>query len=124
MRKLAIMAALSSTALATPAVARDNSWYVRVDGGVMLVGDTRLDLNTDDAELIEDIDDALVINHSTGIDLDLVGGYDFGGFRIEGEIAWKRAGMDDVAVDGALIDDISVVIQDVDGSVSVLSAMV
>ena len=43
MRKLAIMAALASTALATPAVAVDNSWYVGVEGGAMIVEDANLD---------------------------------------------------------------------------------
>ena len=50
MRKLAIMAALASTALATPAVARDNSWYVGVEGGAMIVEDTKLDFDIDDGE--------------------------------------------------------------------------
>ena len=39
MRKLAVAVALASTALASPAMARDNSWYVGVGGGVMLVED-------------------------------------------------------------------------------------
>ena len=39
MRKLAIAVALASTALATPAVARDNSFYVGVEGGIMIVED-------------------------------------------------------------------------------------
>ena len=42
MRKLAVAVALASTALASPAIARDNSWYVGVGGGVMLVEDGRL----------------------------------------------------------------------------------
>ena len=33
MRKLAIGLALASTALASPSMARDGSWYVGVDGG-------------------------------------------------------------------------------------------
>ena len=39
MRKLAIAMALASTALATPAVARDHSVYVGLEGGVMWVED-------------------------------------------------------------------------------------
>ena len=37
MRKKAIMAALASTALDTPAVARDNIIYVGVEGSAILV---------------------------------------------------------------------------------------
>ena len=39
MRKLAIVMALASTALATPALARDKAWYVGVEGGAMIVED-------------------------------------------------------------------------------------
>ena len=83
MRKLAIAMALASTALATPAVARDNSWYVGVEGGPMIVED--IDLDYDDGTLA--INDAINIDHNTGFDVDLIGGYDFGAFRVEGEIA-------------------------------------
>ena len=37
MRKLAIGLALASTALASPALARDGQWYVGVEGGALLV---------------------------------------------------------------------------------------
>ena len=39
MRKLAIVVALSSTVLATPALARNNAWYVGGDFGAMIVED-------------------------------------------------------------------------------------
>ena len=42
MRKLAISLALASTALASPALARDDQWYVGVDGGAMIVEDLSL----------------------------------------------------------------------------------
>src|SRR3546814_5393568 len=48
MRKLAVAVALASTALASPALARDNSWYVGVGGGVMLVEDMDLDIRSED----------------------------------------------------------------------------
>jgi hypothetical protein len=49
MRKLAIAAALASTALATPAFARDHSPYVGIEGGVMWVEDA--DVDYDDGTL-------------------------------------------------------------------------
>ena len=39
MRKLAVTLALATTALSTPALARDDAWYVGVEGGAMLVED-------------------------------------------------------------------------------------
>ena len=45
MRNLVIGMAMASTMLATPALARDNSFYVQVEGGVMLVEDLDFDIN-------------------------------------------------------------------------------
>src|SRR3990170_5337929 len=98
MRKLAIAMALASTALASPALARDNSWYVGVEGGLMLVEDTYLDY--DDGVL--SVDDAVVVDYKNGFDVDLIGGYDFGVVRAEAELAYKRASVGNVAVSSAL----------------------
>src|SRR5690349_2056825 len=95
MRKLAIAMALASTALATPAVARDNSFYAGIEGGVMLAEDTHMDY--DDGVL--DIEGAVVIDHKFGWDVDLIAGYDFGMFRVEGELGYKRASLGDIAID-------------------------
>ena len=43
MRKLAIVVALSSTVLATPALARNGAWYVGGDFGGMIVEDIGFD---------------------------------------------------------------------------------
>lgn len=91
MRKLAIGLALASTAIASPAFARDNQWYVGVDGGAMLVEDMNLSitssLNTSDAKL--DLD--------TGYDVGGVVGYDFGGFRLESEVSYRDASINNVS---------------------------
>ena len=47
MRKLILGAILASTALASPALARDDSWYVEIDGGVVFVGDMHFVVPTD-----------------------------------------------------------------------------
>lgn len=117
MRKLAIAMALASTALATPAVARDQSWYVGIEGGAMLVTDTEFDIEYDGY----DYEDGAVIDHKTGIDLDLIAGYDFGMFRAEAELGYKRASIDELAFSPAFIDPPEPV--EVDGSVRVWSAM-
>src|SRR5690554_1589598 len=83
MRKLAIGLALASTALATPALARDGQWYVGVEGGAMLVEDISSDIGT--------FDDATEVDYDTGYDFGGIVGYDFGGFRLETEVAYKQA---------------------------------
>ncbi|MFN9378025.1 MAG: flagellar motor protein MotB, partial [Novosphingobium sp.] len=62
MRKLVIGMALASSALATPAMARDDSWYVEADAGGMIV---------------EDIKNFTGLNDEGSLDLKT--GYDFGG---------------------------------------------
>ena len=127
MRKLAIMAALASTTLATPAVARDNSWYAGVEGGLMIVEDTEFDLFSefDDGDGITtiDVDNAFDVDTDLGVDIDLVGGYDFGGFRVEAELGWKRASLNEVQITSTELG-IPIGTHELDGSVRVLSAMV
>ena len=86
MRKLAVAMALASTALATPALARDNSWYVGVEGGALLVEDSNFDIGA--------LSGAAKIDHHYGYDVDGVIGYDFGGFRVETEVGYKNSTVD------------------------------
>ena len=84
MRKLAVAMALASTAIvATPALARDKSWYVGVEGGAMIVEDVKFDINS--------IKGASTADHRYGYDVDGVIGYDLGMFRIETEVGYKSA---------------------------------
>ncbi|WP_235785757.1 outer membrane protein, partial [Sphingomonas sp. PR090111-T3T-6A] len=83
MRKLALVVALASTALAGPAFAKDKAWYVGVEGGGMIVEDSHYS--------IAGTSDALKVDQRTGFDVDGIVGYDFGMFRVEGEAAYKRA---------------------------------
>lgn len=86
MRKLAIGMALASTALASPALARDDQWYVGVDGGAMIVEDLDLDIGG--------TADAASIDAKEGYDFGGVVGYDFGGFRLEAEVSYREADVD------------------------------
>jgi len=88
MRKLAIVVALSSTAIATPALARDGAWYVGGDFGAMIVEDVEMD--------VDGVDNALVIDHDYGFDGAGFVGYDLGAFRLEAEVAYKRARLDEL----------------------------
>ncbi|MFM7028369.1 MAG: OmpA family protein [Chakrabartia sp.] len=85
MRKLAFAVVLATTAMASPALARDKSWYVGVEGGPSIVEDQNLDVagGTDNAGA----------DLRTGWDIDGLVGYDFGGFRLESELGYKRAGL-------------------------------
>ena len=86
MRKLAIAIALASTAMATPALARDKAWYIGLEGGPQIVEDMDLDIGT--------LNNAGKVNHHYGYDADGIIGYDFGGFRLEAEVGYKEARVD------------------------------
>ena len=90
MRKLAIAVALASTALATPALARDKAWYVGVEGGAMIVEDIHFDITTGTTNT----KDAAQVDHEYGYDVGGNVGYDFGMFRIEAEVGYKSAAVD------------------------------
>lgn len=92
MRKLAIVVALSSTVLATPALARNGAWYVGGDFGGMIVEDTDFDYGI--SPTISGTDSQLSLNHEYGFDSALFVGYDLGAFRIEAEVSYKRARLD------------------------------
>src|SRR3954467_8705217 len=85
MRKY-LLAAVAAAAVATPAVARDNSPYVGVEGGVLFPKDPGLDLTatfpvTTDPGIASGVNrytDAADVDYKTGYDVDLIGGYDFG----------------------------------------------
>jgi hypothetical protein len=87
MRKVAIAAALASTAIAAPAFARDDAWYLGADAGAIIVENLKLNSATAGA--------GQLIHHRKpphGFDVDGVIGYDFGAFRLEAETAYKRVG--------------------------------
>ena len=91
MRKVALGLALATTALSAPAMARDGQWYAGVEGGVIIVEDTELDVNT--AANMGQVD-----GDDFGYDFDGIVGYDFGGFRAEAEVAYKAVRHDGLVV--------------------------
>ncbi len=99
MRKLAIAVALASTAMATPAVARDHSFYAGLEGGVMWVEDADFDY-ADSNGLV--LTPGFTVRHKLGWDVDAVAGYDFGMLRLEGELGYKRASIHEVSFDARL----------------------
>src|SRR4029078_2062314 len=98
MRKLAITVALASTAIATPAIARDHSFYAGLEGGGMIVEDLHLNYGSGTTSIAS----GYVVNFGTGYDIDAIAGYDFGVLRLEGELAYKHAGVDGVNADARI----------------------
>ena len=96
MRKY-LLAAAAAAAIASPAAARDGSGYFGVEGGVLFPKDTHVDFSGSySSEGFDyDFDGTLGIDHKTGVDLDIVAGYDLGMIRLEGELGWKKAGHKD-----------------------------
>ncbi|WP_196491576.1 outer membrane protein, partial [Erythrobacter donghaensis] len=88
MRKLVIGMAMASTALTTPAMARDGQWYIQGDGGVMVVEDQSIDVNAAEDDAASDYD--------TGYDFGGLVGYDFGSFRLEAEASYRAADLSEV----------------------------
>ncbi|AJP73124.1 OmpA family protein [Sphingomonas hengshuiensis] len=86
MRKLAVILALATTALSTPALARDDAWYVGIEGGAMLVED--IDFN------LAYRPDAAKADHKYGFDVAGTVGYDLGPVRLEAEVSYRKASVD------------------------------
>jgi opacity protein-like surface antigen len=87
-----MLASAAALAIATPAVARDNSPYVGIDAGITSA--THQDLlgnviftNTGPTGLTTQTVGST--HYRRGYDVDLNAGYDFGMFRLEGEFGYK-----------------------------------
>jgi opacity protein-like surface antigen len=94
MRRMVIAAAAAATMLSTPAFARDGSMYIGVEAGAVKPATT--DLRFVNSTVNES--GGLRLKHKVGWDADLVTGYDFGMFRLEGEVGYKRASIKRVTV--------------------------
>ncbi|WP_319950650.1 outer membrane protein [Sphingomonas arvum] len=117
MRKLYLTAATTAAiAVASPALARDGQPYLGIEGGLLFAKDQNADIlvdytttQTPAAPLAAagpadaSFGNALELDYRRGIDLDAVVGYDFGLFRLEGEIGQKRAKLDDFGIDAAFV---------------------
>jgi opacity protein-like surface antigen len=89
------LAAAAAAAIASPAAARDGSGYFGVEAGVLFPKDNNVDFSGTYAYSeggTYDFDASYKTNYKTGYDLDLIAGYDLGLVRLEGELAYKRAG--------------------------------
>ena len=89
MRKYLLAAAIV-TVIGSPAIARDHSGYIGLEGGVLFPETSHLGGTFSDSS---GTDGTFGLKYKTGYDLDLNGGYDFGMFRLEAELGYKRAGL-------------------------------
>ena len=91
-RRTAILLATAAAVLAPPALARDGAVYAGAEFGAMKANDSDIDVNG--------VEDAVTVDYDwdfpdeAGWDGSLFVGYDFGGFRVEGEASMKSADID------------------------------
>ncbi len=85
MKRTLVALALSTTVLTTPALARDDSSYVQLDFGAMSADKFKVD------RMSPPPGPAGVLDTKVGFDTGLVFGYDFGAFRLESEISFRKA---------------------------------
>lgn len=105
MRKF-LMAAATAAVFTTPAAARDNSPYLGIEGGVLFPQKQDVDGSVDFTNpAATDIGPARIgsVKAKTGFDVDIFGGYDFGMFRLEGELGYKQAKPKSMRVDPAFV---------------------
>ena len=131
--KRIILATVAAAAIASPAAARDGSPYVGVEAGLLVPRDSGPSGNVDRRFPGGPWVDFLNIDHNLGFDGDVLAGYDFGMFRLEGEVAYKRAKHHSYNIDGdapgpfpgggaqAVVPGADI---DADGRTSVLSGMI
>lgn len=93
MKKVALLLASTAALVAVPTQARDGQVYV--GGEVGLSSGEQVDIDLADTTPQTN---AAFVETNTGIDADIVFGYDFGAFRLEAEGGYKNAGIDDVTL--------------------------
>src|SRR5437868_7011818 len=109
MRRL-LLATAAAMAVASPAMATDGSLYAGIEGGVLFPLDTKYDVTISGTQFSSPFTattyrDGFRQNHKNGFDIDAILGYDFGMFRVEGELGYKHAGANWVSVDTTLQAD-------------------
>lgn len=104
-----LFAAAAAASLGSPAYAADHSGYFGVDGGILFPTQTHVDGKITDSTgaTIIQASDIFGIKYKSGYDLDVLAGYDLGLFRLEGELGYKQANLDRLAVDQSVLNAIS-----------------
>ena len=132
MRTFLLASAAFAAVAATPALGAADGPYIGIEGGASFPQSTDYDLRVGNGTTTVDYNDAYRVRSKTGYDVDLIAGFKTGMFRIEGEAAYKRSSLKSLSVSGPLLDDVGDIVGapvtdddfDVDGKVSVASAMI
>lgn len=108
MKNTAFLLTGAAMIVAAPAHAREGQVYVGVNGGISF--DDQVTVFIDNARPDGLLDNAAFADTKTGVDADVVIGYDFGTFRLEAEGGYKRNGYDGLTVinSGILPGDLTV----------------
>src|SRR5215212_2132351 len=107
-----LLAAVAAAAIASPAAARDGSGYIGIEGGVLFPQkqdiDGAVDFTTNTLTRVDlASDDVARVKLKTGYDVDIIGGYDFGIFRLEGELGYKHSKIKSVNIDDGFVTAIN-----------------
>jgi outer membrane protein OmpA-like peptidoglycan-associated protein/opacity protein-like surface antigen len=100
MRKTIFGVALATTILAGPALAKDKSWYVGAEVGAILAQNQSFDIRNAAGTQVSP--DALRTKYRVGYDAGGFIGYDFGPFRAEFEMNYKKNRLDEVNIFSAV----------------------
>ena len=119
MRKY-LLAAVAASAIASPVMARDGQPYVGIEGGILFPKDQDADVFVDYTTTQTPatpagpagptdftFENAVGLDYKRGYDIDLIAGYDFGFFRLEGELGFKRARLDEFDIDDDFISGLN-----------------
>lgn len=115
--RLHLLVAAAIIAMPATAMARDGAPYLGLEGGVLKPDNLKLDYRLGSVQ----VENGIVLEHESGFDVDFIAGYDFGLVRVEGELGWKRAGLEDVRVSPSVFT--TTARPAIDGRTRVLSAM-
>ena len=99
------VAVVGAVAVASPAIARDGAGYVGLEGGILFPRVMNYGVNAVRVQSVPTGNGLLgqtvtttnngygsgfVADYKKGVDVDAIAGYDFGMFRLEGELGYKR----------------------------------
>ena len=110
--KRIFLAAVAAAAISGSAAGRAGTPYVGIEGGLLVGRDNDIDERVDFTATQNpasppalagpsdtEFDDVFNLAYEPGHDIGLIGGYDFGRFRVELELAHKRTGFDETVAD-------------------------
>ena len=100
MRKFVAAIVLATTALSGPVLAKDQAWYIGVEGGANLVQNELFDIRNAAGTAV--VADGIRARHKIGYDVGGNIGYDFGKFRAEFEVAYKGNSIDKMIAEQAV----------------------